>query len=105
MEMVAESMEMASGALPRPGRVPEQRLLSPETCRRWRRRLGCFYRIWRILLGFMRRGQYIGEGAASEAARGPHTTWWRGRHGSHATLWCGRQIGRASCRERVYVLV
>jgi hypothetical protein len=25
-----ESMEMAPGALPRPGRVPEQRLLSPE---------------------------------------------------------------------------
>ena len=36
MEMVAESMKMAPGALPRPGRVPEQRLLSPETCRRWR---------------------------------------------------------------------
>jgi hypothetical protein len=29
-------MEMAPGALPRPGRVPEQRLLSPEI--RWRRR-------------------------------------------------------------------
>jgi hypothetical protein len=27
---VMESMEMAPGALPRPGRVPEQRLLSPE---------------------------------------------------------------------------
>jgi hypothetical protein len=25
-----ESMEMAPGALPRPGRVPEHRLLSPE---------------------------------------------------------------------------
>jgi hypothetical protein len=32
-----ESMEMASGALPHPSRVLEQRLLSPET-RRWRRR-------------------------------------------------------------------
>jgi hypothetical protein len=31
------SMEMAPGALPRPGRVPKQRLLSPEI-RRWRRR-------------------------------------------------------------------
>ena len=29
MEAVA-SMEMAPGALPRPGKVPEQRLLSPE---------------------------------------------------------------------------
>jgi hypothetical protein len=30
MEMAVEPMEMASGALPHPGRVPEQRLLSPE---------------------------------------------------------------------------
>jgi hypothetical protein len=30
MEMAMESMEMAPGALPRPGRVPEQRLQSPE---------------------------------------------------------------------------
>ena len=30
MKMVVESMEMAPGALPRPGRVPEQRLLSPK---------------------------------------------------------------------------
>ena len=30
MEMVVESMEMAPGAIPRPGRVPKQRLLSPE---------------------------------------------------------------------------
>ena len=30
MEMAVESMEMAPGALPRPGRVPEQRFLSPE---------------------------------------------------------------------------
>jgi hypothetical protein len=32
------SMEMAPGALPHPGRVPEQRLLSPKIgLRRWRR--------------------------------------------------------------------
>ena len=30
MEAVA-SMEMASGAIPRPGKVPEQDLLTPET--------------------------------------------------------------------------
>jgi hypothetical protein len=30
MEMAVESMEMAPGAIPRPGRVPEQRLLSSE---------------------------------------------------------------------------
>ena len=32
MEMAVKSMEMAPGAIPHPGRVPEQRLLSPETC-------------------------------------------------------------------------
>jgi hypothetical protein len=30
MEMAVESIEMAPGAIPCPGRVPEQRLLSPE---------------------------------------------------------------------------
>jgi hypothetical protein len=31
---------MAPGAIPHPGRVPEQRLLSPESRLRWRRRCG-----------------------------------------------------------------
>ena len=31
MKMAVESMEILPGALPRLGRVPEQRLLSPET--------------------------------------------------------------------------
>jgi hypothetical protein len=30
MKMVVESMEMAPGAIPHPGRVPEQRLLTPK---------------------------------------------------------------------------
>ena len=30
MKMAVESMQMAPGAIPRPGRVPKQRLLSPE---------------------------------------------------------------------------
>jgi hypothetical protein len=30
MKMAVESMEMALGAIPYPGRVSEQRLLSPE---------------------------------------------------------------------------
>ena len=30
MKMAVEVMEMAPGAIPRPGRVPEQRFLSPE---------------------------------------------------------------------------
>jgi hypothetical protein len=43
MEMAVRSMEtaeMALGALPHPGRVPEQRLLSPEIHRQWRRSYG-----------------------------------------------------------------
>jgi hypothetical protein len=36
MEMVETAMEMAPGALPRPSRVLEQRLLSPEICLRWK---------------------------------------------------------------------
>ena len=55
-----ESMEMAPGVNPRPGRVPEQELLTPETClddgggdRTFRgRRLD--------YLGFLRRRQFIG---------------------------------------------
>jgi hypothetical protein len=65
-EKATASMEMAPGALPRPGRVPEQRLLSPKI-RRWRRR-SC-----RTLsqktptdLGFSVRWLYIGKEAASE---------------------------------------
>jgi hypothetical protein len=42
MEMAVDSMEMAPGALPRPGRVPEQRLLSPEIGHRQWWRCGTF---------------------------------------------------------------
>jgi hypothetical protein len=35
MEMAVESMEMALGAIPHPGRVPEQKLLSLEIGLRW----------------------------------------------------------------------
>ena len=43
MVMAVESMEMAPGAIPRPGRVPEQRLLSPETCFRLAAELRDFF--------------------------------------------------------------
>ena len=84
---------MAPGAIPRPGRVPEQRFLSPETCLRWRRSYGTF-RGWRLIdLGFSRRGKYIGERAMSVGARGAHTTWWRGQGGARAATWCGCLLG------------
>jgi hypothetical protein len=45
-------MEMASGALPRPGKVPEQRVLSPEIGLRRRRRCGTLLGKTPIDLGF-----------------------------------------------------
>jgi hypothetical protein len=40
-------------------------------------------------LGFSRRGQFIGERAASGAGLAGLTTWWRDQGLGHATLWCG----------------
>jgi hypothetical protein len=40
-------------------------------------------------LGFSRRGEFIGERAASEGRPGGLTTWWRGQGLGHATTWCG----------------
>ena len=78
MEMAVESMEMAPGAIPRPGRVPEQRLLSPESRLRRRRRYGTFRGFLRGCLGFSRDGEYMGGRARSVGARGPHTLPRRG---------------------------
>jgi hypothetical protein len=61
-----ESMEMALGALPHPGRVPEQRLLSPEIGLRWRRCCETFLEKTPTDLGFSRQRLYIGGGAMSE---------------------------------------
>ena len=73
MKMAVESMEMAPGAIPHPGRVPDQRLLSPETCLRWRRSYGTF-REWRLIdLGFSRREAiYRRKGEVGERPRAPH---------------------------------
>jgi hypothetical protein len=81
MEMAVESMEMAPGAIPHPGRVLEQRLLSPEIGLRWQRCCGTF-RGWRhIPLGFSWQGKFIFERAMSEGTQGAHTTWWHGQGG------------------------
>jgi hypothetical protein len=73
MEMAVrsmETMEMAPGALPRPGRVPEQRLLSPEICRRRRRSCGTVLGKMPTPLGFFVPRLYIGEGASSGGCQG-----------------------------------
>jgi hypothetical protein len=76
-EEATTSMEMAPGALPRPGKVPEQRLLSPEIClRRWRR-CGTVLGKTPIVLGFSVPRLLIGEKAASEVGHGGLTTGGR----------------------------
>ena len=81
MKTAVESMEMAPGAILRPGRVPEQRLLSPESCFGVDGGVGTFHGFLIRYLGFSRDGEYMGEGAESAEARGPHT---HPRHGPHA---------------------
>jgi hypothetical protein len=63
---VMESMEMAPGALPCPGRVSEQRLLSPKIGLRRRRRCGTFLGKTPNDLGFSRWRLFIGGGAMLE---------------------------------------
>jgi hypothetical protein len=85
MKMAVESMEMAPGAIPHPGRVPEQRLLSPKLRLRWRRRCGTLSGKTLIHLGFSPRSEFIGEGAMSEGTRGAHTRWRCGQGWTRAT--------------------
>jgi hypothetical protein len=83
MEIAVEattSMEMAPGALPRPSRVPKQRLLSPEI-RRWWQSCGTSSRKLPIVLGFSVGRLYIGEEASSGGGPGGLTPWWHGHEG------------------------
>jgi hypothetical protein len=79
-----ESMEMAPGAIPHPGRVPEQRLLSPEIGLRWRQHCRTFHGERLIDLEFSRRRDFIGGRAMSEGGQGatphPGATRWGARH-------------------------
>jgi hypothetical protein len=87
--MAVESMEMAPGAIPRPGRVPEQRLMSPKIGLRWRQCCGTFHGWMPILLGFSCQREFIGRRAMLEDTRWAHTTRWHGQGGTRATTWCG----------------
>jgi hypothetical protein len=79
---------MAPGALPHPGRVPEQRLLSPKI-RRWRRwSCGIVLEISPTPLGFSVPRLYIGEGASSGGCQGLLTHRGRGQGlGRAPSLW------------------
>jgi hypothetical protein len=72
---------MSPGAIPRPSRVPKQRLLSPKICLRWRRGCGNFHGWMPIDLGFSRQRHFIGGRAMLEGTRGAHTTRWHGQRG------------------------
>jgi hypothetical protein len=106
MEMTVESMEMAPGAIPCPGRVPKQRLLSPEIGLRWWRRCGTFHG-WRLdSLGYSRQRDFIDGRAMSEGGQEAHTTPWRGQRGAHhqvvwlppspppSLLWTPSRVGK-----------
>jgi hypothetical protein len=80
MEMVVDgmaSMEMAPGALPHLGRVPEQRLLSPKIGLQWQRRCRAFLGKTLIHLGFWLRRELRGGRKVSEVDQCFHTIGWR----------------------------
>jgi hypothetical protein len=92
MKMAVESMEMVPGAFPHPGRVSEQRLLSPKIGLQWRRCCGTFHGRRLDSLGFSPRRENIGGRAMLEGGPGAHTTWWHGQGLARATLWCGQPL-------------
>jgi hypothetical protein len=78
---------MAQGALPRPGRVPEQKLLSPEIRRWWRQSCETVLEILPIVLGFSVERLLIGEGASSGVDQGGLTTGGRGQGLGRTPSW------------------
>jgi hypothetical protein len=78
---------MALGAPPCPGRVPEQRLLSPEIRRRRRQSCETLSGNLPIVLGFFVGRLLIGEGASSGGDQGGLTTGGRGQGLGHAPSW------------------
>ena len=53
---------------------------------------GTFRGIWSFLLGFLRRGGYIGEGWALGASQGHHTLAGRGPTLGRAPMGCGSHL-------------
>jgi hypothetical protein len=87
--LVIDQASIAPGALPRPGRVPEQRLLSPEICLWWRRYCGTILGKMPIDLGFSVLRLLIGEGASLGVDQGGLTTGGRSQGLGHAPWWWG----------------
>jgi hypothetical protein len=72
--------------------VPEQRLLSPEIRRWWRRSCGTLSGNLPILLGFSVLRLLIGEGASSGGNQGGLTIGGRGQGLGRAPSWCGQPL-------------
>ena len=89
MKMAPVLMKMAPGTIPHPDRVPEQRLLSPETEFQMAVEHGGVFAIMTIPPRVYTSGAYIGEEAASGAARGGVAIGGRGPHLGRAHLWRG----------------
>jgi hypothetical protein len=85
-EEATASMEIAPGALSRPGKVPEQRLLSPKIRRWWQWSCRTLSPKTLVGLGFSVLRLYIGREAASEGQQGHLTMGPRGP-GGRATPW------------------
>jgi hypothetical protein len=108
MEMAVESMEMAPGAIPRPGRVPEQRLISPKIGLQRRWHCDTFLGETLIHLGFSHQRLNIGGGAMLKGTRGSHTIGWRAQGaptppGGVATSWppSDSSLDSVSCRGEI----
>jgi hypothetical protein len=87
-----ETVEMAPGALPPLGRVPEQRLLSPEIWLRQRRSYRTVLEISPTPLGFSVSRLYIGEGASPGGSQGLLTPGGHGQGLGHAPYMWGRPL-------------
>jgi hypothetical protein len=85
---------VAPGALPCLGKVPEQRLLSPEICRQRRRSYGTHSGKLPIVLGFSVPRLLIGEGASLGVDQGLLTMGGRGQGLGRTPLWCGQPLAR-----------
>jgi hypothetical protein len=83
---------MAPGALPHPGRVPEQRLMFAELHRRWRRSCKTILGKTLTILGFSIGRLLIGKGASSGVDQGLLTIGGCGQGLGRAPSWCGQPL-------------
>jgi hypothetical protein len=90
--MVMETDGDGSRGTSHPGRVPEQRLMSPKIYLRWRRRCGTVLGKTPTPLGFSVPRLYIGEGASLGGCQGALTRRGRGQGPGHAALLCGALV-------------